>query len=478
MSHGLNKLSSRTKLLAGALALVIAGVSHAATLVGGGATLPSIGYVGPNAASELLVTGTDISSGSLFGVWSTANSGAGVSYCLTGSGAGKNILAGGTIGGTSYNVQNNCVKNASGTVTGFGATTVGRTTLTQPNFAGADSPLASSDFSNYVANRTGVTGAAPTQFPAIAGAVAIGFNLTDTAGSQITSSEVNFSDLQVCQIFSGAVTTWNDPALASAFTLPAGHSVPAQAIKVQYRSDGSGTSFSFSNHLSNVCTAANGFSTGIFETSQNFFSTTAGTTYVIQNFNSGALPTGWTGSSGNASVANAIVNTANAVGYVEAANALQTTPGLQFADVNGASPTTNFGSNLTIAASDLVFNNAITGNNSDGTASFGAISGAPSTTCIALVKPAQYAKAGTDIVPTGTYPIVAISYLLGNAVGNGTDLTNTRSLLIAPYTSSITSAVTTVGPVSTTNPKGTGLAFLTLGRGSFTTTQVSNCLAN
>lgn len=461
MSYGLDKLSTRTKLVAGALALILAGASHAATQVGGGATLPSIGYVGNNAATMLQVTGSNINSGSLLGVWSS-QSGNGASYCLTGSGAGKNILA----GATGFNVQNDCVKDSNGTVHGFGAANVGRTDLTRPNFAGSDSPLTTSDFTNYVNNHP--SGYYPTQFPAIAGAIALSFHLTDSQGNKVTSSEVNFSDTQVCQIFSGTITNWSDTRLASAFSLPAGDSIVSAPINVQYRSDGSGTSFGFSNHLANVCGAINGT---VFETNQAF-------TSVVANFFPSGLPNGdgtttpkWTGSSGNPGVANAIGNTANSIGYVETANALVTNPGLQFADVNGLSPQTNFGGNLTINAADLVFNNAITGTDSNGVATYGAISGAPSTQCIALVKPANYAKSGTSIVSSSTYGIVAISYLLGNASGNGTDLSVTRSLLTAPYTSAITSNVTTVG-------SGKGLAFLTLGRGSFTSAQVSNCLAN
>jgi phosphate transport system substrate-binding protein len=234
MSYGIRKLSTRTKLLVGALALVIAGLSHATgTLVGGGATLPSLGYVGTNAATELQVDGSSISSTSLFGVYEST-SGVSVSYCLTGSGAGKDILAGGTIGTNTYSVQNACTKNSAGTVLGFGAPAVGRTDLTQPNFAAADSPLAQTDYNNYQAARsaTGSTTVYPTQFPAVAGAIAIGFNLIDSKNNVVTSSEVNFTDAQVCEIFSGVITNWDDSRLTSAFTLTDGGTIPSGTINV------------------------------------------------------------------------------------------------------------------------------------------------------------------------------------------------------------------------------------------------------
>lgn len=471
MSYGLNSLSTRTKLIAGALALVMAGMSHASgTVVGGGATLPSIGYVGSAAAnpSTPQVFGSNVDAHSLFG----AALGTGVSYCLTGSGAGKNILA----GIANNSVQNTCPIDSTGTLHGFGATAVSRTDLTQPNFAGADSPLSSGDFSNYIGAHSNNN---PVEFPAVAGAVAIAFNLKDNTGAQVTSSEVNFSDAQLCSIFSGAVTTWNDSSLASAFTLPAGHSIPANPINVQYRSDGSGTTFSFSNHLSAACNTT----TNPIETSQNFFSTTA-SPYVVQNFYGGthpALPSNWTGSSGNQNVAQAIKNTANSVGYVEAANALATVAGLQFADVNGKSPTANFSSALTLVALSVQANGAIgSTNNPNGTPTIVALSNAsnplPTGTnaCIVLVKPADYAVPGSSpgfINPTGNYPIVAVSYLLGNTVGNGSDQANTRTLATAPYNSTIRSSVTTIGG-------STGLQFINPNTAFNTSTnpsQVSTC---
>jgi phosphate transport system substrate-binding protein len=464
MNHGL-KMSVRTQLVLGALALAVAGVSHAArapTLVGGGATLPSIGYVGSAAATSLQVD--PAGTGSLFGVYTAQGAKfPDVSYCLTGSGAGKDILAGVTIGSTEYNVQNSCTKNSSGTVTGFGASAAGRSALTQPNFAGADSPLASTDYTNYVNNHS--SGDYPTQFPAVAGAIAIAFDLTDSQGNQVTSSEVNFSSTQVCEIFSGEVTNWDDTRLTSAFTLPNGDSIPSTNINVQYRSDGSGTSFSFSNYLSNVCGEIN---SAYFQTNQAFTSVVLGNPPSVPGVLS-AIPSNWTGSSGNESIATAIGSADGNVGYVETANALATDPSLQYADVSGLSPTANFGSTLTLNSDDVVYNEAITGANSTGQATYGAISGAPSTECIALVPPSAYAPGG-DIVPSTTYPIVAISYLLGNTDGNGSDLANTQGLLTAPYTSSITSSVTTIGA-------GTGLAFLNVSA-AFTASQVSGCLVN
>jgi phosphate transport system substrate-binding protein len=482
MSYGIRKLSTRTKLVAAALALAMAGVSHAQTLVGGGATLPSIGYVGAAAATNLQVWGTSTSNttepngtadyidpNSLFGAYEAQSGNPNVSYCLTGSGAGKDILAGGSIGGTSYSVQNTCVKNSNGTVTGFGAglNGVNRSDLSQPNFTGADSPMAYSDFQNYQASHGDSD--YPMEFPAVAGAVAIAFNLTDDQGTPVTAA--NFSDEQLCNIFSGEDNNWSDADLSGAFTLPAGHTVN-QPINVVYRSDGSGTTFSFANHLTYACS---GTATAHFVANQAF-------TSVVAEYES-TIPTGWIGASGNPAVATAIQNNEASIGYVETANALQTNPEIVIADVDGKSPTANFNSKLTVTASDVDYNSVINGANStNGQAVVSTLSSlvsgsntAPSTQCIALVNPAEYALPSTSttttMVPEGSYPIVAISYLLANAQGNSGDLTNTRGLLEAPYSSTIQSAATDIGG-------STGLQFLTLAKGSFTSAQVGTCLAN
>jgi phosphate transport system substrate-binding protein len=443
--------NTRIKMLAGAVAFAVVSmgsVAHAATtLVGGGATLPAIGYVGDVSHKQ-----TDpAATGSLFAVFSSITGNPAVSYCQTGSGAGKNILAG--VSGTS--VQNACPD--TGTITGFGAATALRTDLVQPNFAAADSPLASTDYSNYIANHTT---SKPVQFPAVAGAVAIGFNKTDDQGTRLSS--VNLSDAQICSVFSGQVTSWGDSTLASAFSLPSGHTISG-AISVAFRSDGSGTTFAFSNHLSNVCS---GTASKHFVTDQTF-------TNVVALF--GAVPSTWVGASGNAAVAAAIGNTSatnGTIGYVEAANAVAAS--ISFAKVNGRDPLADLGDptthKLQIASTDVVFNQVISGADpTTGAAVLAAISPVPTTSCVALVKPSSYA---TPAPSSPGYPIVAVSYLLGNSNGNGRqDTAPTQRLLSAPYNTAITgsASLTKIGA-------GTGLVFLNAP--SITAAQITACVVN
>jgi phosphate transport system substrate-binding protein len=430
--------NARMKTLAGALVLSMAAVAtaHAGTLVGGGATLPAIGYTGDDVSHRLLTP----QPGSLLGEYTAAGNAA-TSYCQTGSGAGKNILAGGTISGTSYNVQNTCPD--SPTPTGFGAGQVGRSDLAQPNFAGADSPLALGDYNNYVANTTVHSGSFPVQFPAVGGAIAIAFNKSDSHGQLIS---LDLSDDQICKVFSGQTTTW------AALT---GDSSLTGNIQIVYRSDGSGTTFGFSNHLSAVCSGTTGTVAQHFVTDQAF-------TTVVSKF---GLPAGANGQSGNPAVAAAIASTDGTIGYVEAANTVP--PGAAVAAVNHFDPFNDFGNAALDVSSSVVYNSVINGANANtGRPVVSALStlvtGAPTTQCIALVDPSSYAA------PTSGYPIVAVSYFLANSAHNGADTSAVQNLLWAPYNSTITNNVFTIG-------SGTGLSFLNAG---LSQSAVTGCVAS
>ncbi|WP_266157142.1 substrate-binding domain-containing protein [Dyella silvatica] len=433
------------KALAGAMLLgmvTLASAAHAGTtLVGGGATLPALGYGGDVTHRQITPV-----AGSLLAVYSAQTGNPQTSYCQTGSGAGKNILAGATVGTVVYNVQNACPDGAA-TPTGFGAPAVSRTDLTQPNFAGADSPLSLTDYSTYTTNRPS---SKPIQFPAVAGAVAITFNKANVNSLALT-------DALVCKIFSGQISDWSDSQLVAA-GVPAGVSGP---INVVYRSDGSGTSFGFSNHLSSIC---GGTASLHFITDQSFAK--------VVSLYKPTIPTNWNGQSGNANVVNTVVGLDGAIGYAEAANV--NNAAAQFATVNGFDPVADLSNKITISSSSVVYNSAINGADpTTGKAVVSAISPAPSTSCIALVQPSAYA------IQSSGYPIVAVSYLLGNSNGNGTDAANVRTLLGAPYNSTITNAVTTIGNTSLNQ---TGLAFLNvdLTSSTYATNQarVNACVAN
>ncbi len=80
------------------------------------------------------------------------------------------------------------------------------------------------------------------QFPAIMGGVVPVYNIQG-----VKPGELKFTGALIGDIYLGKVTKWNDPAIAS---LNAGVKLPDEAITVVHRSDGSGTSFLWTNYLS------------------------------------------------------------------------------------------------------------------------------------------------------------------------------------------------------------------------------------
>ena len=96
----------------------------------------------------------------------------------------------------------------------------------------------------------------------------------------------------------GEVKTWDDPAIVK---LNPKAKLPKQAIAVVHRSDGSGTTFIFTNYLSKV--------------SADWKSKVGNNTAV-------EWPVG-IGAKGNEGVANNVANTKGSIGYVETAYAKQ-----------------------------------------------------------------------------------------------------------------------------------------------------------
>ncbi len=82
------------------------------------------------------------------------------------------------------------------------------------------------------------------QFPAIIGGVVPVFNLEG-----IAPGKMRLTGQLLADIYLGKIKNWNDPALAN---LNPGVKLPTQPITVVRRSDGSGTTFLFTNYLSKV----------------------------------------------------------------------------------------------------------------------------------------------------------------------------------------------------------------------------------
>jgi phosphate transport system substrate-binding protein len=150
------------------------------------------------------------------------------------------------------------------------------------------------------------------QFPTVMGGVVPVVNLEG-----IKSSDITLDGPTLGKIFLGEIKSWDDAAIAK---LNPKAKLPKQAIAVVHRSDGSGTTFIFTNYLSKV--------------SADWKSKVGSNTAV-------EWPLG-IGAKGNEGVANNVANTKGSIGYVETAYAKQnklTTTNLINKDGKTVSPT-------------------------------------------------------------------------------------------------------------------------------------------
>src|SRR6185437_12686345 len=82
------------------------------------------------------------------------------------------------------------------------------------------------------------------QFPDVIGGIVPAFNVAGVAPGKLV-----LDGSTLAGIFLGSIAKWNDPAIAA---LNPGVKLPDSKITVVHRSDGSGTSFNFTNYLSKV----------------------------------------------------------------------------------------------------------------------------------------------------------------------------------------------------------------------------------
>ena len=136
-------------------------------------------------------------------------------------------------------------------------------------------------------------------------------HIPETIGSVVAAYNLPVEGLKLtgpilADIYLGKITKWNDPKIQS---INSGMSLPAEDIVVVQRSDGSGTTFVWTDYLSNVSST---------------FEQQIGKGKSVQ------WPVG-VGAPGNEGVANSINTTPNAIGYVELAYA--TTTGMKHAAI-------------------------------------------------------------------------------------------------------------------------------------------------
>jgi phosphate transport system substrate-binding protein len=102
------------------------------------------------------------------------------------------------------------------------------------DFGASDAPMKAEDLQKFGLG----------QFPVVVGGIVPVVNIAGVQAGQIKLDGATLAD-----IFLGKIKNWSDPKIAA---LNGGLKLPAGKITVVHRSDGSGTSFNFTNYLSKV----------------------------------------------------------------------------------------------------------------------------------------------------------------------------------------------------------------------------------
>lgn len=152
------------------------------------------------------------------------------------------------------------------------------------DFGGTDAPVKTAD----------LEAAGLIQIPTVMGAVTIVVNLPG-----FKAGDVKLDGVTAADIFRGAITKWNDPAIAK---LNSGLKLPDAAITVVHRSDGSGTTYAFTHYLAKQSMA---------------FKRDVGAGNV------GNWPANAVGGKGNPGVAANVMKISGAIGYVDIADAMK-----------------------------------------------------------------------------------------------------------------------------------------------------------
>ncbi|MGH3292956.1 MAG: phosphate ABC transporter substrate-binding protein PstS [Trebonia sp.] len=115
-----------------------------------------------------------------------------------------------------------------------------RFTAGQVDFGATDVPASAADLA-------AARGGPAVQVPVDLGAVSVAYNV-----QRLNGAPLRLTGPVLARIFLGQITRWNDPAITA---LNPGADLPDAYITVVHRSDGSGTTYIFSNYLSVVSPA-------------------------------------------------------------------------------------------------------------------------------------------------------------------------------------------------------------------------------
>jgi phosphate transport system substrate-binding protein len=264
------QVAAASGAVAAAIALAACSSSSSSSSSAAATTSPSAAASSSSSApaSTSSVSGTISGAGSTFqtnfqqgaiSAFKSVDSGITVNYNPVGSGTGRDDLAANTV-----------------------------------LYAGSDSPIPSKDASQFKKK--------VLYFPVQIGPIAIAYNLSGVTGLKLDATVL-------AGIFSGKITTWNDPAIKA---LNPSASLPSASINLEVRSDSSGTTQNFSQYL--VDTAGSAW--------------TLGTASIV------SFPKSAHANSGGSAVAAAVKATSDSIGYVDFSTATAT--GLTAASVKNS----------------------------------------------------------------------------------------------------------------------------------------------
>ncbi|HEY3675203.1 MAG TPA: substrate-binding domain-containing protein [Candidatus Tumulicola sp.] len=382
----------------------------------GGATFPAFAYnLGNQPVGNYNQAQQPPGAGSLFNAAPTAGT---IYYCLTGSGAGRKAFEGGS--GDSGAPPTGPCAPLGATATGFG----GR--LDPLDFVGSDVAMPSTEYPTYATNRkeTSPSWGEPFEFPTIGGPIVYGYRAKDFSGN----TAVKFSAWTYCAIANGVITNWNDPAITAdnGKSITGGSSEP---ITFYFRSDSSGTSYQYTNHLNTACNVSwpAPYNAAPYESSGHSAAWTFGVNSTWPGPGSSGDPNpNFVGENGNPGVLAAVQATPFGTGYLEGAYAKSANPPVAQAWLqNGQNGSNAIYVNpqskpaVTNALKKVVAKNITFGEGSDEQPL-----GTTAPQCILYVDPKNFVTP-----PSKTYPIVGISYFLFYGNNNGVHLSDKTALI-------------------------------------------------
>jgi phosphate transport system substrate-binding protein len=265
-----------------------------ALTVGGAVVAAALSLAACSSSSTTPSTGSSSSgSGSTAPGSGTSSSSAAVSGTLNGAGSTFQLTFQQSAISAFKSVQSGLTVNYSGVGSGTGRTDLASGTV---NFAGSDSPIASTELPNF-------KGQTVLYFPVLIGPITMAYNLSGVSNLKLDATTI-------ADIFEGKIKTWNDPAIKA---LNAGVSLPSTAITIAVRSDSSGTTQNFSLFLKDAVPSV----------------WTLGSSSTIK------FPSSAHAASGNGGVAQVVKSTPGAIGYVDYSTAKASS--LSYASVKNSS---------------------------------------------------------------------------------------------------------------------------------------------